>query len=251
MVERVRGPSLLFELFATGQRVRTLLAAAMTDAGLRPDEYAVYSVLVDAGPSAPTALSRAVGMPPTTMSHYVRAMVERGHVERRANPADGRSFQVALTRDGQRAHARAAAAFEEANGRFLRALAGDDASTWAVLRAMNTAAESAAEREPHCWRRTDDGVALGPRAAHQRARAHPPGPVARRRPGRVRRGGGAVSARVPDLDDDELLVEITRLAAMPTWGGAMVTAASIPGARARTESTSTRCVSTASAMASS
>jgi len=30
---------------------------------------------------------------------------------------------------------------------------------------------------------------------------------------------GAVSARVPDLDDDELLVEITRLAAMPTWAG--------------------------------
>jgi len=115
----------------------------MADAGLRPDEYAVYSVLVDAGPSAPTALSRAVGMPPTTMSHYVRAMVERRTSSAGPIPADGRSFQLALTRDGQRAHARAAAAFEEANGRFLRALAGDDASTRAVLRAMNAAAESA------------------------------------------------------------------------------------------------------------
>ena len=29
----------------------------------------------------------------------------------------------------------------------------------------------------------------------------------------------AVAARVPELNDDELLVEITRLAAMPTWNG--------------------------------
>ena len=119
------------------------MAAAMADAGLRPDEYAVYSVLVDDGPSRPTDLAKAVGMPPTTMSHYVRAMLERRHVERRPDPADGRAYRLHLTREGRRAHARAADAFEEANGRFLAALRLTDTSVRSTLRAVGTAADKA------------------------------------------------------------------------------------------------------------
>jgi DNA-binding MarR family transcriptional regulator len=143
VAERVDGPSLLFELFATGQRVRELLGAAMDGAPLRPDEYAVYSVLVDHGPSAPTALARAVGMPATTMSHYVRAMLGRRHAQRRPNPADGRSYLLGLTAEGRRVHTEAAAAFEQANGRFLAALALPDAEVRRVLRGMDAAAETA------------------------------------------------------------------------------------------------------------
>ena len=142
----MQGASLLFELFATGQRVRALLGAAMDDAPLRPDEYAVYSVLVDQGPSAPSALARAVGMPPTTMSHYVRAMLERAHVQRLPNRADRRSYLLALTPEGRRTHGLAAAAFEVANGHFLAELTLSDATVRQVLRAMNGAAETAASR---------------------------------------------------------------------------------------------------------
>jgi DNA-binding MarR family transcriptional regulator len=143
MTERIAGPSLLFELFATSQRVRTLVTAAMAGAPLRPDEYAVYSVLVDGGPSSPTALARAVGMPPTTMSHHVRAMLERGHATREREPADGRAFRLALTRAGRRAHRETAAAFELANGRFLAALSLRDGEARAVLRAIGAAADEA------------------------------------------------------------------------------------------------------------
>jgi DNA-binding MarR family transcriptional regulator len=71
--------SLLFELYAASRAAGELVQAAMADAPLSPEEYAVYSVLFDEGPHAPTELARRSGMPPTSMSHFVRAMFERGH----------------------------------------------------------------------------------------------------------------------------------------------------------------------------
>jgi DNA-binding MarR family transcriptional regulator len=135
--------SLLFELFAASQRARTLLAAAMEGAGLRPDEYAVYSTLVDGGPGTPTRMADAAGMPATTMSHYVRAMTERGHVRRVRNPEDGRSVLLTLTASGRAAHSRAAAHFEEANQRFLASLDLPDADVREMLRALAATAASA------------------------------------------------------------------------------------------------------------
>lgn len=142
-MSRISGPSILFDFFATSQRVKLLLADAMAGSGLRPDEYAVYSVLVDGGPSSPTRMAEAVGMPPTTMSHYVRAMLERGHIQRSRNPRDQRSAVLSLTPAGRAAHRRAAAAFELANGRFLDALDVTDASARRVLGALGRAADAA------------------------------------------------------------------------------------------------------------
>lgn len=134
------GPSLLFDFFAASQRVKELLTDALADAGLRPDEYAVYSTLVDGGPSSPTRMAEAVGMPPTTMSHYVRAMLERGHVRREGNPLDRRSVILALTPEGRSAHRRAARAFEEANRRFLDALDVPERSARRAVAAIGIAA---------------------------------------------------------------------------------------------------------------
>ena len=51
----------------------------------------------------------------------------------------------------------------------------------------------------------------------------------------------AVAARVPELNDDELLVEITRLAAMPTWNGRDGHGGIHPWVRERLTRTSIRC----------
>ena len=142
---RTSGPSILFDFFAASQRVKLLLADAMADCGLRPDEYAVYSALADGGSSSPTRLAEAVGMPPTTMSHYVRTMLERGHVRRQSNPLDRRSAILALTASGRSAHRRAAAAFEEGNRRFVAGLDLTDAEVRRVLRSVRHAAEVAAD----------------------------------------------------------------------------------------------------------
>ena len=118
----------------------------MVDSPLTPEEYAVYSVLFDEGPHAPTELARRTGMPPTSMSHFVRAMFERGHAERAQSPADRRSYRIVLTDAGLAAHAAASAAFSEADARFIGALATDEEEARAILRAIGRAATVARER---------------------------------------------------------------------------------------------------------
>jgi DNA-binding MarR family transcriptional regulator len=111
--------SLLFDLFAASQQVRTLLTRGMAGAGLRPDEYAVYSGLFEFGPIAPTELARVLGMPPTTLSHYIRRMRELGHLVEQRKPSDGRSRALSLSPAGLAAHRRANRAFEVAYAAFV------------------------------------------------------------------------------------------------------------------------------------
>ena len=136
--------SLLWHVFAMGQRVKELLGTAMADSPLSADEYAVYSVLFDDGPTPPTGLARRLGMPPTTMSHYVRAMLDRGHAERQPSARDGRSFSLALTDSGLAIHRAAAAHFNEANDRFRAALEIDEAFLVGALGEIGRAADEAA-----------------------------------------------------------------------------------------------------------
>jgi DNA-binding MarR family transcriptional regulator len=135
--------SLLYEFFVTTQRVRVLLGRAMADAPLRPDEYAVYSLLFDEGPTPPTQMARALGMPLTTLHEYTRAMLSRGHAERAPNPGDRRSYLLSLTRAGIRTHRLAANAFDEANDRLLAGLRIDQTEHARTLHDLQQAAEQA------------------------------------------------------------------------------------------------------------
>lgn len=138
--------SLLFEVYAASRAVGELLAAAMADSPLTPEEYAVYSVLFDEGPHAPTELARRTGMPPTSMSHFVRSMLERGHAQRAPSPNDHRSYRIVLTAAGLTAHAASSTAFAEADERFIRALAADEEDARATLRAIGRAATVGGQR---------------------------------------------------------------------------------------------------------
>jgi DNA-binding MarR family transcriptional regulator len=138
--------SLLFDLFAANQQVRTLLGRALADTGLTADEYAIYSILFDEGPHAPSELARRAGMPPTTMTHYVRSMLERDHVERAPSSSDRRSYRLVLTPAGIAAHGRASRAFTQAHHRFIGALTVDEEEAGAVLRALGRAAGVAETR---------------------------------------------------------------------------------------------------------
>jgi DNA-binding MarR family transcriptional regulator len=131
--------SLLFDLFAANQRVRSLLTTAMDGAGLKPDEYAVYSALFEFEPIRPSEIAAIVGMPPTTLSHYIRAMRERGHLNERRNPVDSRSRVLTLTVSGRTAHRRANRAFELAYRRFMEGI-GDEAAVKAALAQIEVAA---------------------------------------------------------------------------------------------------------------
>jgi len=134
--------SLLFDLFAANQQAKTLLTAAMGAVALKPDEYAVYSGVFEYAPITPTELAAVVGMPPTTLSHYIRRMREAGHVVEKRDPADGRSRTLALTRTGLAAHRQANRAFELAYGAFVKRIRSKSAVK-AALATVETAARDA------------------------------------------------------------------------------------------------------------
>jgi DNA-binding MarR family transcriptional regulator len=106
--------SLLFDVFVVNQRLRSLLSRALADSGLRADEYAVYSLLLELGPLTPTDMATDMAMPLTTVLDYIRTMAERGHVSRSPHPRDSRSYRVTLTPAGLDTQSRAGQAWNAA-----------------------------------------------------------------------------------------------------------------------------------------
>ena len=141
-----RGISLLFDVFVLHQRVRSLLARALSGTELRADEYAVYSVLFERGPLTPTQLAASLAMPVTTTLDYLRVMTRRGHVQRAPHPADGRSYTVSLTFDGLTAHQRTSAVWNVAVRRLEEALSVPVPQVRAALQALDDAVAAALDR---------------------------------------------------------------------------------------------------------
>ena len=69
--------SLSFDIFAVSQRLGTYLDRALEGTGVRPVEYAVYSLMLEAGPRTPTELAAMLGMPLSTVSTYLQAHAPR------------------------------------------------------------------------------------------------------------------------------------------------------------------------------
>jgi DNA-binding MarR family transcriptional regulator len=144
-----RRTSILFDIFRVGQATRTLVAEAMQDAELRPDEYAAYSVVFEMGPITLTELSAQLAMPLTTLADHVRTMTERGHLRRKVHPMDQRAFLLALTPEGLRTHRRAARSFERAYRALVRELGPlDEDTAREVLQQLARSAERAAGTLP-------------------------------------------------------------------------------------------------------
>ncbi|MDX6372194.1 MAG: hypothetical protein QOD98_1182 [Nocardioidaceae bacterium] len=116
-----RGPFLL--LFATGRQLSTLLHEEMADAPLRPDDFAVTSVLLLEQPVRPTELARLTGLRPSTLSNYLRRFEADGVVSRRRDPDDGRANLVELTEEGKARTEACFPGFASAIGSFQKALA--------------------------------------------------------------------------------------------------------------------------------
>jgi len=150
--------SLLFDFFVTSQRLRRVLSDALAEAGMRPDEYAVYSLLFDKGPLTATEMSTFLGMPLSTVLDYLKAMTAAGHVVRTAHPFDGRALQLSLNRSGLAAFSRAHRRWEVVRRqieeglempipRIRRALhALDDAAARATMRTKAPRARAADAR---------------------------------------------------------------------------------------------------------
>lgn len=143
----------LFDFFVANARLRSLLGQTMSEAGLRADEYAVYSAVAKDGPVSITALARTLGMPLATTSDYVRTMTSRGHARRYRNPDDSRSFLVVPTDAGRAAHRTARISFGDTMRRLRAALDLPEEDLVraldALTAAIRTVQEDLAEEERH------------------------------------------------------------------------------------------------------
>lgn len=97
-----RRRNVLFRLFILGQLANDLVDTAMRRDKLNPNGFAVASAIRAFQPITPTELANLLGMPPTTLSSYLRRLEARRHVKRRPNPDDGRSSLLELTKLGDR-----------------------------------------------------------------------------------------------------------------------------------------------------
>ena len=135
--------SLLFDFFVLNQHLRRLLTAGLAKAPLRPDEYAVYSLLFEQGPLTATEMSRRLGMPLTTLLDYLREMDRRAHLRSERHPRDGRARQLALTVAGTSAHRETNAHWEVVRKQLEAGLNVESAEVWKALRALDDAALAA------------------------------------------------------------------------------------------------------------
>ena len=101
----------------------------------------VYSVLTSTDWMTPSELAVRVSAPATTVSSYVKRLEDRGHLERRRNPADGRSFVIRLTPSGRSAHRAAGKAFLPVLEGVLAALGDDEPAVRRALTRLRVAME--------------------------------------------------------------------------------------------------------------
>jgi DNA-binding MarR family transcriptional regulator len=138
--------SLLFDFFVTSQRLRRVLTDGLAESGMRPDEYAVYSLLFEEGPLTATEMAEFLGMPLTTVLDYVRAMTAAGHVVRTSHPFDGRALQLSLNRSGIAAHKRANAHWEVVRKQIEGGVTMPIATIRRALETLDESAERAGHR---------------------------------------------------------------------------------------------------------
>lgn len=137
--------SLSFDVFAVSQRLGAYLDRALDGTGIRPAEYAVYSLMLEAGPRTPSELAAMLGMPPSTLSTYLAAMHAREDARRIPNPADGRSVRVVLTDRGRSVVRRVNPPFSRAHFALDASLDRPVEEIRAVLVALGEAIERASE----------------------------------------------------------------------------------------------------------
>ena len=91
--------TILLDLFRTNQIRERLLAAALEDVELHPQDYPFFVLIGAEGPLTPTALAARMAMPLSTVLFRAGKLERRGHVERAPNPDDGRSYLLRLSEE--------------------------------------------------------------------------------------------------------------------------------------------------------
>jgi DNA-binding MarR family transcriptional regulator len=98
-----RQRNVAYSVFLTGGLMGRLLEEELRPFGVTGTEVGLLSAIGRAGKATPSALSEQLGTRPTTLSSQIRGLIARGYVRRLDNPADGRSYLLELTAEGEQA----------------------------------------------------------------------------------------------------------------------------------------------------
>ena len=135
--------SLLYDTFVLYQTVGTMLTRALAPAPLGPEEYAVYSYILEYDGCTPSEMSRDLNMPIQTVSDWVALLRRRRHLVSAVNDRDRRSYRVSLTADARLLHRQTNLHFERVNRLFLKRLARSEKEMRGYLEEMIGAARAA------------------------------------------------------------------------------------------------------------
>ena len=144
-VKRDDPSNVLFDTWLTARAAVARLDTVLADSGLDAEDFAVHSVLRQAGEISPGELARWMSAPPTTVSSQVKRLVARGHVRQVPNPEDRRSYRLALTDAGVHAHTAAGRRFGPALAAVEAALPRPAGDVRQALRELHAAIDTAAE----------------------------------------------------------------------------------------------------------
>jgi len=93
--------TLLYQLYLASQASRRFMRAALADADMSGEEYALCSYLYANGPRHLSRVAQDFGMPITTLAGLLVPLIEVGDIERLPHPKDRRARLLALTAVGR------------------------------------------------------------------------------------------------------------------------------------------------------
>ena len=135
--------SLLYDTFVLYQSVGSMLGRALSPAPLAPEEYAIYSHILEYDRCTPSEMARDLTMPLQTISDWVALLRRRGHLVSTTNDRDRRSYRISLTDEGLRVQRETSFYFERANRLFLKGLGRSEREMRTYIQEMIGATQSA------------------------------------------------------------------------------------------------------------
>ncbi len=128
----------ILQLTRTMQTIKSSVAAHHND-GVSWSTYVLLFHLTTLGPMRTKELAESACVDPSTISRQVDELVKLGHVERRADPDDGRVTVLAATDQGRETHRRMRAARDQMMARVLAGWDLDDVESLTLLLGRLTA----------------------------------------------------------------------------------------------------------------
>jgi DNA-binding MarR family transcriptional regulator len=135
--------SLLYDVFVLYQSVGIMLGQALSPAPLTPEEYAIYSHILEYNRCTPSEMARDLNMPLQTVSDWIAVLRKRGHLVSTTNDRDRRSYRISLTEEGRRIQRETNVHFERAYRLFIKSLGSSEQEMRVHVQQMTRATQTA------------------------------------------------------------------------------------------------------------